>query len=152
MARDRLASAVADHAAKLGRRPGRLTLRDPRSRWGSCSSRGDLMFSWRLIMAPPEVLDYVAAHEVAHLAEMNHSARLLVALPRLCPDDGDPPQAWLKAMARRFWPGGSTPGRRIEPMLMNPRPTDTGAAAAHDRVYRALRSRIMHGEVGRARR
>ncbi|MEO0633594.1 MAG: M48 family metallopeptidase, partial [Pseudomonadota bacterium] len=45
-----------------------------RSRWGSCSSAGRLMFSWRLILAPPEVLNYVAAHEVAHLAQMNHSA------------------------------------------------------------------------------
>jgi predicted metal-dependent hydrolase len=48
-------------------------MRDTRSRWGSCSSQGTLMYSWRLIMAPPEVLRYVAAHEVAHLAEMNHS-------------------------------------------------------------------------------
>jgi len=66
---------AAHYADKLGKPFGRLTLRDTRSRWGSCSSEGNLNFSWRLIMAPPAVLSYVAAHEVAHLAEMNHSDR-----------------------------------------------------------------------------
>lgn len=72
-ARDMLSQSIARYAEILEVRPGRLTLRDTRSRWGSCSSQGDLMFSWRLIMAPSDVLDYVAAHEVAHLIEMNHS-------------------------------------------------------------------------------
>jgi len=85
LARERLRRSVLIHADKLGRLPGKLTLRDPRSRWGSCSSKGDLMFSWRLIMAPPEVLDYVAAHEVAHLAEMNHSARFWAVCEQLYP-------------------------------------------------------------------
>lgn len=84
-ARHRLLASVEAHAARLGRRPGRITLRDPRSRWGSCSAAGDLMFSWRLVMAPPEVLDYVAAHEVAHLAEMNHSPAFWAVVARLCP-------------------------------------------------------------------
>jgi len=73
-ARDKLAERVGFHARALGRTPGKLTLRDTRSRWGSCTPSGDLMFSWRLIMAPTRILDYVAAHEVAHLAKMNHSA------------------------------------------------------------------------------
>ncbi|GAA6180341.1 SprT family zinc-dependent metalloprotease [Shimia sp. NS0008-38b] len=73
LARHRLSEAVDHYAARLGTMPTRLTLRDTRSRWGSCSSAGALMFSWRLVMARPEVLDYVAAHEVAHLKEMNHS-------------------------------------------------------------------------------
>lgn len=73
LARHRLAEAVDHYGARLGRQPTRLTLRDTRSRWGSCSSAGALMFSWRLVMAAPDVLDYVAAHEVAHLKEMNHS-------------------------------------------------------------------------------
>ncbi|TNJ43358.1 M48 family metallopeptidase [Phaeobacter sp. B1627] len=73
VARDRLAAASDHYAEKLGRRYHSLTLRDTRSRWGSCSSAGGLMYSWRLILAPPEVLQYVAAHEVAHLQEMNHS-------------------------------------------------------------------------------
>ncbi len=74
LARDRLRAASDQYAALLGRSYSRLTLRDTRSRWGSCSSQGALMYSWRLILAPPEVLRYVAAHEVAHLAEMNHSS------------------------------------------------------------------------------
>ncbi|MGB8623943.1 MAG: SprT family zinc-dependent metalloprotease, partial [Paracoccaceae bacterium] len=94
-ARDRLAEASDRHAAALGRRYGKLTLRDTRSRWGSCSSRGDLMYSWRLIMAPPEVLDYVAAHEVAHLAEMNHSPAFWALVARLCPDHKRH-RAWLR--------------------------------------------------------
>lgn len=73
LARARLAAACDRHASALGRPYARLTLRDTRSRWGSCSSDGRLMFSWRLILAPPDVLDYVAAHEVAHLAHMDHS-------------------------------------------------------------------------------
>ncbi|SLN69202.1 hypothetical protein ROJ8625_03606 [Roseivivax jejudonensis] len=84
-ARTRLAAASDRHAAALGRRYDRITLRDTRSRWGSCSSAGALMYSWRLILAPPEVLDYVAAHEVAHLAEMNHSPDFWAVVDRLCP-------------------------------------------------------------------
>lgn len=85
-ARGRLAAAVDRHAGRLGRPVGRLTLRDTRSRWGSCSYRGDLMFSWRLVMAPPDVLDYVAAHEVAHLVHMDHSAAFWSVVETLRPD------------------------------------------------------------------
>jgi predicted metal-dependent hydrolase len=74
LARDRLVSASDFYAHKLGREYSRITMRDTRSRWGSCSSQGALNYSFRLIMAPAEVLRYVAAHEVAHLEEMNHSA------------------------------------------------------------------------------
>jgi predicted metal-dependent hydrolase len=84
-ARDRLASACDRHASALGRPYSTLTLRDPRSRWGSCTSTGGLMFSWRLVMAPPPVLDYVAAHEVAHLARMDHSPAFWAVVDRLCP-------------------------------------------------------------------
>jgi len=84
-ARDALAEASARHAAALGRAHGRITLRDTRSRWGSCSAAGDLMYSWRLIMAPPQVLDYVAAHEVAHLAHMNHAPAFWAEVARLFP-------------------------------------------------------------------
>ncbi|MEM9319643.1 MAG: SprT family zinc-dependent metalloprotease [Pseudomonadota bacterium] len=95
LARDRLSEAVMRHSDRLGRRAGRVTLRDPRSRWGSCSARGDLMFSWRLIMAPSEVLDYVAAHEVAHLVEMNHSDRFWALCAELCPEMATH-RAWLR--------------------------------------------------------
>ncbi|MGB7243117.1 MAG: SprT family zinc-dependent metalloprotease [Sulfitobacter sp.] len=73
IARMRLTEASDHFSAKLGKPYARLTLRDTRSRWGSCTSDGGLMYSWRLILAPPLVLDYVVAHEVAHLAQMNHS-------------------------------------------------------------------------------
>ncbi len=94
-ARAALTGAAARHAAALGVSHGRLTLRDTRSRWGSCSSSGDLMFSWRLIMAPPEVLDYVAAHEVAHLIEMNHSAAFWARVEQTCPTYRGP-RRWLQ--------------------------------------------------------
>lgn len=85
-ARSRLTAASGRHAAALGLQHGRITLRDTRSRWGSCTAAGDLMYSWRLVMAPPEVLDYVAAHEVAHLAEMNHSPAFWAVVSDLRPD------------------------------------------------------------------
>jgi predicted metal-dependent hydrolase len=95
-ARERLAEAVEHYADRLGRAPRSLRLRDTRSRWGSCTSAGDLMFSWRLVMAPPEVLNYVAAHEVAHLAQMNHSPAYWATLARLLPGYAAP-RAWLRA-------------------------------------------------------
>jgi predicted metal-dependent hydrolase len=85
-ARDRLAAASDHYAAMLGRKYTRLTLRDTRSRWGSCSASGALNYSWRLIMAPPEVLRYVAAHEVAHLQEMNHSPAFWAVVEDLMPE------------------------------------------------------------------
>lgn len=94
-ARDALVEASARHADALGRPHGRITLRDTRSRWGSCSAQGNLMFSWRLVMTPPEVLDYVAAHEVAHLAEMNHSPAFWRVVERLTPDH-QAPRRWLR--------------------------------------------------------
>lgn len=95
LARDRLAAASDRHAAHLGRRYTRITLRDTRSRWGSCSSAGALMYSWRLILAPPEILDYVAAHEVAHLAEMNHSPAFWAQVDRLY-GPHDAARGWLR--------------------------------------------------------
>lgn len=86
------ARALAD---RLGRTVGRVTVRDTRSRWGSCSAAGALSFSWRLVLAPDWVLTYVVAHEVAHLAEMNHGPAFWAVVERL---NGDPrpARAWLK--------------------------------------------------------
>jgi predicted metal-dependent hydrolase len=84
-ARDALTAASDRYSVALGKPYGRISLRDTRSRWGSCTSAGDLMYSWRLIMAPPEVLDYVAAHEVAHLQHMDHSPRFWATVERLYP-------------------------------------------------------------------
>ena len=95
LARDRLASACDHYSARLGRPYNRISIRDTRSRWGSCSSQGTLMFSWRLIMAPPEVLDYVAAHEVAHLAQMNHSPAFWADVARIHGPYQDP-CGWLR--------------------------------------------------------
>jgi len=94
-ARDSLARQAQMHAETLGVSLGAITLRDTRSRWGSCTARGDLMFSWRIAMAPAAVLDYLAAHEVAHRVEMNHSDRFWALCRRLCPDMAQH-RAWLK--------------------------------------------------------
>lgn len=94
-ARRDLAAAVARHAAAVGRPVAGITLRDTRSRWGSCSSRGALNFSWRLILAPPLVLDYLAAHEVAHLVHMDHSDRFWQVTRGLAPAM-DEAEDWLK--------------------------------------------------------
>ena len=95
-ARDALAAASDRYAAQVGRPYTRLTLRDTRSRWGSCNSHGQLMYSWRLILAPPAVLDYVCAHEVAHLVEMNHAPAFWQVVERLMPDYR-PHRAWLRS-------------------------------------------------------
>ena len=73
-------------ARKIGRRINRISVRDTRSRWGSCSSNGNLAFSWRLVFAPFEVMEYVVAHEVAHLRYMNHSKGFWELVEYLCPD------------------------------------------------------------------
>lgn len=85
LARDRLAASCDRYAGMLGRSYTALTLRDTRSRWGSCTANGRLMFNWRLVMAPPSVLDYVAAHEVAHLAQMNHGPEFWATVTHLFP-------------------------------------------------------------------
>ena len=72
-ARVALTAAATEHAVALGGNLERITVRDQKSRWGSCSPDGNISFSWRLILAPPVILDYVAAHEAAHLIQMNHS-------------------------------------------------------------------------------
>jgi predicted metal-dependent hydrolase len=95
-ARRDLDAAVKRYTAALGKPARRVTVRDTTSRWGSCSASGALSFSWRLIFAPPFVLDYLAAHEVAHLAVMNHSAAFWALARRLDPET-DRAEVWLKA-------------------------------------------------------
>jgi len=72
-ARERLEASVARESARLGIPYSRISIRDQRTRWGSCSTRGTLSFSWRLVLAPPAVLDYVVAHELLHVLQANHS-------------------------------------------------------------------------------
>jgi len=95
-ARRDLEAAVARHSGQLGLPPPRVSLRDTSSRWGSCSSRGTLNFSWRLIFTPPWVLDYLAAHEVAHLRHMNHSPAFWKTARGLFAEV-ERAEAWLKA-------------------------------------------------------
>lgn len=100
-ARQELDAAVSRHASSLGVRPKRIRITDTSSRWGSCSSTRTLSFSWRIILAPPEVLDYLAAHEVAHLVEMNHSDRFWELTRQLCPET-DRHKAWLRTNGARL--------------------------------------------------
>ena len=85
-AKRELETASRRAADKLGVKIKRVSIRDQASRWGSCSTTGVLSYSWRLILAPPFVLDYLAAHEVAHLVEMNHSRAFWRLVMRICPN------------------------------------------------------------------
>ena len=96
LARDHLVGESDKFAARLGIEYARLSLRDTRSRWGSCTQDRALMYSWRLVLAPFEVLSYVAAHEVAHLKFMDHSAQFWNQVGDLY-GEYDAPRAWLKA-------------------------------------------------------
>ena len=101
-------ASVGRHNAAIGTRHTGLRIGDAKTRWGSCTAEGVLTFSWRLILAPPNVLDYLAAHEVAHLVEMNHGARFWALLRRLDPHL-DAPRAWLKANGAALHSVGRAP-------------------------------------------
>jgi predicted metal-dependent hydrolase len=92
-------------AARIGKNVMRVSVRDTKSRWGSCSGNGNLSFSWRLIFAPEAVLDYVVAHEVAHLAEMNHGPRFWRVVASLTPEHVAA-RAWLKRHRSRLFSYG----------------------------------------------
>ena len=95
-AKRELEVASRQAALMLGVSLKRVSVRDQTSRWGSCSTTGVLSYSWRLILAPPFVLDYLAAHEAAHLVEMNHSRAFWRQVERVCPDFKKA-KAWLDA-------------------------------------------------------
>lgn len=90
----RLSEQALAIASASGLTPRRVAMRDTRSRWGSCTAGGTLMFCWRLIMAPPAVQHYVVAHEVAHLRHMNHSAAFWALVAQLTPHRAEA-DAWL---------------------------------------------------------
>ncbi len=95
---------VRQLARRYNLRPGRISIRDQKTRWGSCSSKGNLNFNWRLLMAPIGVLRYVVIHELTHLNELNHSKKFWALLADRCPDFREH-EAWLKehgAELRRF--------------------------------------------------
>lgn len=95
-AKRELEAASRKYAAMLGVTVKRVTVRDQTSRWGSCTTAGVISYSWRLILAPPHVLDYLAAHEVAHLVEMNHSRCFWRVVARICPE-WERAKGWLNA-------------------------------------------------------
>lgn len=98
----------------MGVRHGRVRVKDHRSLWGSCTAKGDLNFNWRLSLAPPETLDYVVVHELAHLFERNHSRRFWDRVSRWCPD----------YRAHRRWLRANGPELLRKPV---PRPEGAGA-------------------------
>ena len=100
-ARRRITTLVAAKAAVAQVRPQRVTIKDTRSRWGSCAASRNLSFSWRLVMAPPLVQDYVVAHEVAHLRHMNHGPRFWALVSELTPHSVAA-MAWLRAQGPRL--------------------------------------------------
>lgn len=91
-----LTGETQDYAAKLGRAPGRVSIGDPRSRWGSCSARGDIRYSWRLILAPDFVRRATVAHEVAHMVHMHHGPDFHALVADLFGEDPAPARAWLR--------------------------------------------------------
>jgi hypothetical protein len=98
-ARADLAEAVGEFSGRIGKRPAALRIKDTRAQWGSCSPSGVLSFSWRLVLAPPFVLRYVAAHEVAHLVELNHSPAFWRLNAELDPNHREA-RLWLKRYGR----------------------------------------------------
>jgi predicted metal-dependent hydrolase len=94
-ARVEIAPRLDAAAAAVGRSYSKLTIRDQRTRWGSCSSRGAMSFNWRLLLAPEAVLEYVVRHEAAHLAVMDHSPRFWAVMARLMPGY-EVPRRWLR--------------------------------------------------------
>jgi predicted metal-dependent hydrolase len=101
-ARREIAARVLEKSRLVDRTPGRITVRDTRSRWGSCSHDGNLSFCWRLVMAPLMVLDYVVAHEVAHLRFGHHGPRFWGAVAGLTAD-ADGARRWLDAHGERLY-------------------------------------------------
>ena len=96
VARDTLQTRTDVHLRTLGQRPVRLSIADPKSRWGSCSPHNrSIRYSWRVVMAPPAVIDYLAAHEVAHLVHADHSPAYWAVVQRLV-GDHRPFRKWLR--------------------------------------------------------
>ena len=101
-AREQIVPRVREKASALGQRAGRISIRDTKSRWGSCSADGNLSFCWRLVMAPVAVIDYVVAHEVAHLVELHHGPKFWRAVEGLT-EDVSGSRKWLSANGDRLY-------------------------------------------------
>lgn len=105
IARDIFTQKTAYYAALMGVVYGRISIREQKTRWGSCSSTGNLNFNWRLIFAPEEVLDYVVVHELAHRREMNHSKAFYDIVAEIMPDYKKQ-RKWLKENGQKLWQQG----------------------------------------------
>lgn len=101
-ARRWFAHACADLGHVVGARPARISVRDPRTRWGSCSARGAVSFSWRLLMAPSRVAEYVVVHELAHLVHLDHSPAFWALVRDVRPGHRDD-SAWLRDNGAWLW-------------------------------------------------
>ena len=102
IARDIFTQKTAYYASILNVTYGRISIREQKTRWGSCSSEGNLNFNWRLIFAPEEVLDYIVVHELAHRREMNHSQAFYAIVKSILPDYKKS-QKWLRDNGRSLW-------------------------------------------------
>ena len=94
-ARDMISSRVDHYKAMLGVEPSKIAIKDQKTRWGSCSSKGNVNFNWRLVLAPPGIQDYVVIHELCHLKVHSHSARFWSAVSSIIPDYKDR-RTWLR--------------------------------------------------------
>ena len=106
-ARRTLPPLVEDWAARMNLEVTAIRITSPRRRWGSCSSRGTISVNWRLVMAPPEVQEYLVVHELAHRREMNHSNRYWAVVEEHCPNYREH-EKWLKANGWRLMSFGAT--------------------------------------------
>lgn len=100
-AKERIPRRAAYFAQRMGVTYGRITIREQKTRWGSCSSKGNLNFNWKLVLMPEEILDYVVVHELAHRFEMNHSERFWAIVAEVLPDYRER-RRMLKEWGRKF--------------------------------------------------
>lgn len=100
LARVRFTEACAHFAPLIGCTPGRITLREQKTKWGSCSAKGNLNFNWRLIMAPPGALHYIVVHELCHMKKFDHSPEFWALVRRYCPDA----DRWILFLKKDFHP------------------------------------------------
>ena len=101
LAREVLGARTGYYARKMGVTYGRISIREQKTRWGSCSSAGNLNFNRKLVLMPPELLDYVVVHELAHRKEMNHSPRFWAVVEKELPDYRDRREK-LKILGRQL--------------------------------------------------
>jgi len=101
LSRQRFFSKTKYYCELIGKNFSRINIKDPKTRWGSCNSKGNLMYSWRLILAPKSVLEYLVVHEVSHLVEMNHSTKFWQHVEKLMPNFRES-QLWLKKNGQKL--------------------------------------------------